>query len=583
MKKNTINKYLHMKIYSLLLIFLLLSQNIFAVPAITTFTDSIVAGDTWERPNQPGLNFSSLGTSPNTWQTLPGNKTYNAYQFNVDNAGDYTIMIEADGGFDIFGILYKGEFDPTQPLSNGVALNDDGGGTPDGISKGLGGFDVYMPDLALDVDSYILVTTSYSTDVGSFLASIIGNYTVTPVGNVTQGTAKHVDRALPGNQMEIAEVLDSMAGATGDMGTLLTNISALPTDEAKRNAYSQLSAQTKPSMLSISNMGASKFTNTASGRIQGLRLSSKGQSRYYLADASNTDTQQTMTDGHTDYSAYTQEQSLYGAWFKGFGGFGDRETEKEINGYDYNIGGVSFGMDRRITDDFIAGVTMGYADTSINYAASPDHSNIDSIYTGIYGSYEMPDSYIDGILTIGFTDYETDRFVSVGNEHLTGQTDGLLVSGYLEYGRDYYLDDWLIQPLTGFEFAYQNQDSYAEKGGSSALMYDDQSSESYKLSLGIKTAKYLYQENNSSLWLQLRSKWIHEFGDAVAMNTAQFAASPGAEFSIQDAKMGRDTAVLGTGIIFSQNSNTEWFADYNTLINPDSTSHLFSGGLKITW
>jgi len=390
------------------------------------------------------------------------------------------------------------------------------------------------------------------------------------------------------NQQACGSAIEQISDGGGDLGGIPAALQGIVGDDNLRHAYDQLSGQTRPSIAPIADAGVSRFTGAVAGRMQSARVASLGTDGPMLAMAGNTtdvfDSQSSTTDvaaigNGSQYDADNQ----YGFWTKGLGVIGDRDSEAGVNGYDYEIGGAAAGLDYQFTDNFMAGVTFGYSDADVEYSDSRDCSRIKSIHSGLYGSYQDLDGYIDGIFTYTDLDSETDRYVDVVSEKNEGDFDGYEVSAYIEVARNYYFKDVLVQPLGGFEFGYQHQDSYTEEGGSSALRYEEQTFESYESSLGAKASKYFYKRGEQNLWAQLRAKWLHEFGDATADMTGSFASTPGFRFSIKDSKMNRDSAVLGTGLKYEPNRDTVLFADYDAMFNGDMVAHVFSGGIRFMW
>lgn len=390
------------------------------------------------------------------------------------------------------------------------------------------------------------------------------------------------------NQRACGGAVEQIADAGGDLGGITGALQGIVGDDNLRHAYDQLSGQTRPSIAPIAAAGVSRFAGAVAGRMQSARVASLGTNGPLLAMAGTTTRVPGYQSSTTDVAAVGNGSQYnaddpYGFWTKGLGVIGDRDSEAGVNGYDYEIAGAAMGLDYQFTENFMAGVTFGYSDADVEYSDSRDNSRIESIHSGLYGSYKDLDGYVDGIVTYTDLDSETDRYVGFVSQRNKGDFDGYEVSAYIEAARNYYFRDVLVQPLCGFEFGYQHQDSYAEKGGSSALRYDDQSFESYKSSLGANASKYLCRKDEQSLWAQLRAKWMHEFGDATAGVTASFASTPGFRFSTKDAKMNRDSAVLGTGLKYEPNRNTVLFADYDVLLNGDAVAHVFSAGLRYMW
>jgi hypothetical protein len=94
-----------------------------------TINGRLEDGDpTWDRPNCGG-------------QTITSNvEWYDIYSFSVTDTAAYTFAITATSDFeelDTYLVLYEGGFNPTNPLNNCIADDDDGNGGPAGLWSSL--------------------------------------------------------------------------------------------------------------------------------------------------------------------------------------------------------------------------------------------------------------------------------------------------------------------------------------------------------------------------------------------------------------------------------------------------------------
>jgi hypothetical protein len=138
-----------------------------ALPASAAFyIDDTTGGPTFNRALEDFSGLSAVGTDV----------AYDVFSFSVDTDGLYTVRsfaagLRTDTAWDQFLFLYAGAFDPTMPLMNGIAGDDDF------EVIGRSGFDV-----ALSVGTaYYLVTTGFgNTDSGAFLNVIRGPGEILP-------------------------------------------------------------------------------------------------------------------------------------------------------------------------------------------------------------------------------------------------------------------------------------------------------------------------------------------------------------------------------------------------------------------
>lgn len=174
---------------------------------IITVTGNTVGGPTYNRPIEDLSALSLVGT----------NVSYNTYKITTTAAGDYTFL--TSGEFDTFAFLYGGTFDPTAPLTNVLAANDDL------ISPPLtnSGFTF---SLAAGTDYYYVTTGFADTDSGSFSTTIGGGGTI---------TATPIDVGPPAPNNLFTFTGDTTGGPTYNRPIEdLSNLSAVGTDVSYR-------------------------------------------------------------------------------------------------------------------------------------------------------------------------------------------------------------------------------------------------------------------------------------------------------------------------------------------------------------
>jgi hypothetical protein len=137
-------------------------------PVTTTcYIGDTTGAPTWNRPSGP--TFTSLSTFATA-------TPYDAMPFTVDTTGTYQLSSDQSSGqpeqWDGYLFLYQGAFDPMDPLTNGIAGDDDG---PGGIGTSL------IENASLTAgELYYLVTTGYDNDdFGPFENCVIGPGTAT--------------------------------------------------------------------------------------------------------------------------------------------------------------------------------------------------------------------------------------------------------------------------------------------------------------------------------------------------------------------------------------------------------------------
>jgi len=134
--------------------------------ALISYTAAVGPPNVFNRPITNGSN------PPVT--TSDDDHYYHVFGFTVDVAETYRMeVVGTDGNIDSFLILYQGAFDPSNPLTNALEADDDGG---------VSFFSRIDRSLSTGTD-YFLVTSTFDPETSV-------NYTVEiegPTGNIISG------------------------------------------------------------------------------------------------------------------------------------------------------------------------------------------------------------------------------------------------------------------------------------------------------------------------------------------------------------------------------------------------------------
>ena len=508
---------------------------------------------------------NSIGTL-----TIDGNLTMqpsSIYKVDVDNSGN-SDLLSVTGNLNIAGGTIQAVSSETITGLKQYTIIE-----ADNVTGSFNAVDTAL------IDCDILVSEDVSLDYGT--DSVLLQIQVRPFDDPSI--------VQTDNQLAVARVFQQSAeGGDSSITTVLQNLASIG---QVRSAYDQLCGQTRLNFTPVTAVDTSKFMSTVADRLdyvnRGLAYYGSGSSPLLAMAEPDKSIPYSRMYYTTPYFAIDNNRSYqeWNFWGKGYGAFGDRETEGGVTGYQYTIYGTSFGLDSLVNDNALMGLTAGYSMSHINSSIAGDESDIYNTHIGIYNSQYADYWHLDSIFTYSFLKYETERSINLLGEKIKGDTNGQGISGYVEVSYDWgNIDHWILQPLASFQFSYLALDSYTESGGVSSLGYDDQSYNSYKSSLGIKLTQELFKRNsNRRESIQLRGRWIHEFGDDNSSLDAHFASDPGVVFKISDEDIDRDSAVLGASFNTDLNRYTQFSLGYDVQLNNDDNMHLFSGMFVYRW
>jgi len=199
-----------------------------------------------------------------------------------------------------------------------------------------------------------------------------------------------------------------------------------------------------------------------------------------------------------------KQDSGFSRWgFFMSGNIGRGETDAFANSpkYDFDIKGLTAGVDYRVSDAFVLGGALGYTKQSSDLAGNQGSLDMDGWSISGYGTwYGGKDWYVDGVLNFGWNNYDHRRrvvYVLPGetvDQFAKADSDGTDLSGSLTVGRDFHRQEWNFGLYGRLQAGRQDFDAFDEKLNSSlngsglALHINDRSVDNLSSILGGKAS-----------------------------------------------------------------------------------------------
>ncbi len=103
-----------------------------------------------------------------------------------------------------------------------------------------------------------------------------------------------------------------------------------------------------------------------------------------------------------DVACDTTTPGLWGAWGGAVGGTGTIAGNDNAGTFTYSVGGFSGGLDRKLGDNFLAGVTVGYQTGGQWTGGFSGRSTTDTFQAGLYGSFTQGPVYVDALAAYAY-------------------------------------------------------------------------------------------------------------------------------------------------------------------------------------
>jgi len=335
------------------------------------------------------------------------------------------------------------------------------------------------------------------------------------------------------------------------------------------DALDQLLPDTTLAMVNVALQAGQAQLDNLKARIAALRSGTQGSAFGGLALASPAGA--IPVTSFVGKALNADETTEAGAGFDRWGYFvsgtigrGESEAGRRTPAYDFDINGLTAGVDYRFSDGFVGGASVGYTKQDTELASGEGNVDADGYSLSAYATFYRDESwYTDAVLTWGRNDYETLRRIrytltgsggtSTIDQTARGRLDGDLLSVASTVGRDYQAGTWNIGPYGRMLYSRIDFDAGREVIGSGAgsglaLEIFPGTHTSLASVIGTKFSTALSRDWGI-LMPHLQVEWEHEYRDDPQRVGARFLADPNAtRFSIEGEPIDSSFFRIGGGL-----------------------------------
>ena len=375
------------------------------------------------------------------------------------------------------------------------------------------------------------------------------------------------------NQAAVGSVLDAAAlNAAGDFATVLGAFSTMNAQQGVA-AMNSISGQNYSGFssagIATTQVFMANFANTVGG-------TSGGSNRVALAES-------------CDVACDTTAPGRWGAWGGALGGFGVVGGTANAGTLTYNLGGFAAGLDRRVTDELLIGVTAGFTSGSQWVGGFSGRGISDTFQAGLYASYAKDAVYVDGLAAYAYSDNRMQRQITVPglSRIANGRTGANLFFGQVEAGYRFDIGGLAaayVTPFARLQGATTTQDAFTESGASALdLSVAAQTTNSLRSVLGAQLGGAMDLGWRDKLAMMFKLGWGHEYADTGRPVTASFVGAPALSFTTYGAAPQRDSVVLGLSATTALADATSLYFRYEGDISSQDSNHALTAGFRMIW
>jgi fibronectin-binding autotransporter adhesin len=197
----------------------------------------------------------------------------------------------------------------------------------------------------------------------------------------------------------------------------------------------------------------------------------------------------------------------WGVWANGWGEFANVDDAGLAKGYRFTTGGMSAGIDYRITEHLAVGLFGGYSHTWTDFR--PGNADVDTGRGGLYATYFDPTGWWVNVGAWGgYNSYSTSRHTLLGLAN--GSTEGYEVSTFGDAGYNIYCGNLTFGPIVSMQYTTAHISGFTEHGSLVPLDIHADSEDSLRTDLGAQ-ASYNWHLGKIVVIPGLRLAWQHEF------------------------------------------------------------------------
>jgi outer membrane autotransporter protein len=247
----------------------------------------------------------------------------------------------------------------------------------------------------------------------------------------------------------------------------------------------------------------------------------------------------------------------WGVWVNGWGDWVSVDSDNSIKGYDFTTGGVSVGLDYRITNCLAVGIFGTYAHTWTSL--SPGDVDVNTGRGGLYATYWNQGFYVNGGVYGGYNSYDTSRQTLLQGRLANGDTEGYEFSTFVDTGYDFHFGNLSVGPVFAAQYTNVHVDGFTEHGAFLPLNIHDDSEESWRTDLGVQ-ASYTWHVGNIIVIPSLWAAWEHEYKYNRLPITFSSVDFPGVSATTFGPHEGHDSAIINAGV------GTQWTPRISTYV-----------------
>ena len=272
-------------------------------------------------------------------------------------------------------------------------------------------------------------------------------------------------------------------------------------------------------------------------------------------------------------------EERFGTFITQTGEFASSGDTSNSTGFNQQSAGTTLGVDMRLNDHFVVGLTLGYAHTNTNLSDSGSLT-ADGGKAALYAMYQRGGFHAEGLIGGGFSSYDIRRGGLGGTAF--GRTDGAQFDAYWGVGYDIKMGSVTVTPIASMLFTQASFSAFDERGSLQPLHVASQQESSLRSRVGVR-ATVSKKIGTATITPSVSAQFQHEFLDNELPIVARFGNGAGGNFTVHGPKVGRDSALLSAAVNVAWGNRACYVAYQADVGRKNYESQTVLAGFRVAW
>ncbi|MGL5570767.1 autotransporter outer membrane beta-barrel domain-containing protein [Cetobacterium sp.] len=270
-----------------------------------------------------------------------------------------------------------------------------------------------------------------------------------------------------------------------------------------------------------------------------------------------------------------------------FGDYG-KYTGNSSSKFNYDTRGITGGTFHRINDQWLGGLTYGYAKSKVDYKTGEGgKENIDTIGLNLFLAYEK-NNWLS-INSVGYSwnkhdlsrkiyDRDSEILGKWPIQTMTADFDSHLVSVGTELGYRYLINEKsYLYPYIGLDYIRYTRERYEENGDSYALDIDESNLNTFISKIGVT-----YEKSWEKIGVFIDIGWLHYF-DIFESFDGKFYNESASIYKIRGLDIGKDNGYISVGAEYNFNEEVTLGINYTGTFRDKEMSNIIGLNMEYRW